>query len=423
MPPRHHPPNRRRENDPVNAARIVRRAITARCDARTLRGIIEDCAQGSDARRAALLNTKTDGETPLEAALRLKRGDLVAVLLLAGAQVASLASPIALLILDGEAESLRALLLKTGWDVDAPLASRVQNDVDVERRLELRATHHCLLAPRHSADDPTPPPPRLDALEMLVREFGADVNGPSGGKTPLHLLAHVRRAEHQERALDALLALGADLEAADDTGNTPLWDAANAGDMSLVMLLLSRGASADVVGYAGSTPLMVACTRAAGDCRAISALLAASSPETRRAAYRPPTAGPDALGCSAADFFLMDMSGRGVLEAEPLSELMRGGVPLRPAAAAHVLPMAARLGERREKQLKKCVPELTTSWRAHEAYVKLAFDSLELREAEEGVRRREARVAELEAELRALGVGTEDADEEGDETDGTPGVQ
>lgn len=40
-----------------------------------------------------------------------------------------------------------------------------------------------------------------------------------------------------------------------------------------------------------------------------------------------------------------------------------------------------------------------------------------MRAAEEGVRRREARVAELEEELRALGVGTEDTEEE-DESGG-----
>jgi hypothetical protein len=40
-----------------------------------------------------------------------------------------------------------------------------------------------------------------------------------------------------------------------------------------------------------------------------------------------------------------------------------------------------------------------TTWREHDRYVTIAFDVLEVREAEEGVARREARVRRLEQEL------------------------
>jgi hypothetical protein len=54
-------------------------------------------------------------------------------------------------------------------------------------------------------------------------------------------------------------------------------------------------------------------------------------------------------------------------------------------------------------------------WRGEDEIVQLAFDFVELRQEEEGVRRREARVRELEEECKALGIGTEDTEEQDDE--------
>jgi hypothetical protein len=70
-----------------------------------------------------------------------------------------------------------------------------------------------------------------------------------------------------------------------------------------------------------------------------------------------------------------------------------------------------------EAELRRAEAAVTTSWRAHEAYVDLAFDFLEMREAEEAVAGREARVKELEEELRALGCGTEDTEDDEEEED------
>jgi hypothetical protein len=55
--------------------------------------------------------------------------------------------------------------------------------------------------------------------------------------------------------------------------------------------------------------------------------------------------------------------------------------------------------------------------------VQLAFDFVELREAEEGVRRREARVRELEDELRRRGEGEEEEEARtgGEATGGSAG--
>jgi hypothetical protein len=81
-------------------------------------------------------------------------------------------------------------------------------------------------------------------------------------------------------------------------------------------------------------------------------------------------------------------------------------VPVHPENAARALPFAARLAERRaaEVALRENDPP---PWQVHEAMVGLAFDFQEVREADEAVRRREARVAELEEELRRRGSGAE----------------
>jgi hypothetical protein len=68
-------------------------------------------------------------------------------------------------------------------------------------------------------------PPQLACLDVLVREFGVEV-GPGarqlGRDAPPRWLSLVR-PEHCERALDALLALGADLEARNDDEHTPTY--------------------------------------------------------------------------------------------------------------------------------------------------------------------------------------------------------
>jgi hypothetical protein len=59
-----------------------------------------------------------------------------------------------------------------------------------------------------------------------------------------------------------------------------------------------------------------------------------------------------------------------------------------------VLPIAARLGERRAAEAAAHADDPPT-WQVHEAMVGLAFDFQEAREADEAVRVRERRVQEL----------------------------
>jgi hypothetical protein len=149
----------------------------------------------------------------------------------------------------------------------------------------------------------------------------------------------------------------------------------------------------------------------AGFPAALAALLAASSAETRRARSNG--------GFSALDVLL---DGRQPpfqpWEQQAVVNLLAAGVPVARHNAPLVLPIAARLGERRAAQLAAVERSAGTTWREHERMVHLAFDVRDLREAEEAVRVRERRVQELEGELRALGVGSEDTEDDDESGEG-----
>lgn len=98
-----------------------------------------------------------------------------------------------------------------------------------------------------------------------------------------------------------------------------------------------------------------------------------------------------------------------------IAELLVSGAPVLPRSADIVLPIAVSHGfsraARSEAELAARRSERGRQ-RAREDLVGLARDVAELREAEKAVRRREARVAELE---EALGEGEGGRDEEEDE--------
>ena len=91
-------------------------------------------------------------------------------------------------------------------------------------------------------------------LKVLL-DGGADVAILSGGKTPLHLAV-------QENAdiLAALVEAGADVEARNDAGQTPLHSAAfNSSRTAAMRALLHLGANVHATSNLGSTPLHIAC--------------------------------------------------------------------------------------------------------------------------------------------------------------------
>jgi ankyrin repeat protein len=72
--------------------------------------------------------------------------------------------------------------------------------------------------------------------------------------TALHMAARRGNAEVAE----ALLACGADIEARDSLGDTPLRRSVNCGKTAVAALLLSRGADLHSKGSKGLTPLLAA---------------------------------------------------------------------------------------------------------------------------------------------------------------------
>lgn len=123
-----------------------------------------------------------------------------------------------------------------------------------------------------------------DCPEPLIRWLvaqGADIEATdTWGRTPLH--AH---ASSWNGKVEVLLDLGAAMEARDGSGNTPLHSAATSGRVEAVRLLLARGARADAVNAAGLTPLAAGlrgCSNIQIEAMAdIAALLSGAAPPPR----------------------------------------------------------------------------------------------------------------------------------------------
>lgn len=94
----------------------------------------------------------------------------------------------------------------------------------------------------------------VERLRALVAA-GADVNAAEGdGATALHWAAY----GNDEALVETLLAAGARADAANDLGITPLHLAAANGHAGVVSRLLAHGAAPDPPSEAGVTPLMLA---------------------------------------------------------------------------------------------------------------------------------------------------------------------
>lgn len=101
----------------------------------------------------------------------------------------------------------------------------------------------------------------IDTVAVLV-SHGASVNAVTstagGGTTPLHSAALQAVVTGSVEIIAILAAVGADLEAADHEGNTPLHVAAANGHTEAIELLLSLGANIEATNYLGNTPLQIA---------------------------------------------------------------------------------------------------------------------------------------------------------------------
>jgi hypothetical protein len=402
----------------------VHRAVAAGLSEVEVRRAIIDCAQGSAERRVAAVNQarrlevedalnqkRLIDETPLRAAHRLGRGDLVGVLLEAGADVSvpfwgGRATALVLCVAYGQVEALRALLLQ-GRNAKRRVEYLPHDPLSgIPRNPSVSSTlaHLCVAPPRVSPDAPTPPP-QLACLEVLVREGGADVNARTlGGMTPLHWVTRFaqRVNDHHLAALDLLVRLGADVDARDDLGKSPIFGCLEKGNLAGMRRLLDHGASPDAVDEYGHTPVMCAFSINFSEPDRSAAALELSrrsSPETRRAVSR--------VGWSAVDYVIENMRYHAyeACHFKLIGELLTAGAPVLPENAARVLPIAAAFSARQEAELAARRSE-SRRWRAHEAFVGLAFDMGELKDAERAFEARRARLAALELELLELGAGS-----------------
>ena len=124
---------------------------------------------------------------------------------------------------------------------------------------------------------------RDSALELIQK--GADVNAAQGdGATPLHWAAYRLDADLVER----LLKHGAKAATQNRFGATPLGEAAKAANLPIVQLLLKAGAPVDAANGDGETALMLSAHT--GSTAVASALIAAGANVNAREAWRDQTA-------------------------------------------------------------------------------------------------------------------------------------
>jgi hypothetical protein len=267
---------------------------------------------------------------------------------------------------------------------------------------------------------------------FLIEDAGAPVDEQNliSGCTALH---YGCRSKCGAETATMLLDAGADRGASDNLGATPLFASLSGGDAAAAP---SRGLSRRDREQQNHAPDYCFLGPPLSRRRSLAALPGAPAPlpaETRRAVHSSGSSAADLIvrGVAADHAFLAS----GAPSSEQLrvegrlfwllGELLASGTVLRPRYAARLLPIAAARAARQEADLAARRSELC-SWRSHEAFVGLALDVGELREAERVVEDRRARVAALELELCELGAGTtgsssssssEEIDDEGSDSD------
>ena len=118
-------------------------------------------------------------------------------------------------------------------------------------------------------------PKGIFLVELLLKK-GADVevaipedHFPLGGAKPLHLAVEGRTDQGSVNAAKLLIASGANVNAVDDEGRTPLHQTARTYNAALAAFLIQKGADVSVSDREEKTPLDVATRHASDDARPV----------------------------------------------------------------------------------------------------------------------------------------------------------
>ncbi|MEY4763310.1 MAG: hypothetical protein RLZZ200_3167 [Pseudomonadota bacterium] len=195
---------------------------------------------------------------------------------------------------------------------------------------------------------------RATALQLL--KSGADVNAAQpDGTTPLHWAVYAV----DEELSTALLAKGAKAEVRNSFGATPLAEAAKTSNLTLVQALLKAGARADTANADAQTPLMLAARN--GAVPVAQALVKAGAKVNAKDAWRNQTALMWAAGSGHADMvaFLVgrraDVNGRAAINEFATQVTSEPRAQYRPSGGLTPLLYATRSG---------CVPCVATLLKA-----------------------------------------------------------
>ncbi len=220
-------------------------------------------------------------------------------------------------------------LLSGGWNVDAP---GWMGETPLHSAARRGLPEIALVLIRRGANVNARRPDRLETplhfasnaeVGRVLIEHGAEVEALDwSGRTPLHWAAQVGLVD----VADLLIQGGADVDRQEQDGSTPLHWAAQEGHHEIVRLLLARGAKPDVKNQAGSTPLHWGAWR--GKLQAVEELLrAGANPGIRDRSGKTPLHEARATGRQEIMERLQDAEGR-TFRTETLDDQQAASIAL-----------------------------------------------------------------------------------------------